>query len=77
MRSCDSVSCSAHSSGIASIPESAALLQDLNAAAAAARLGLDSSLDIHSGSNSYGRQQLDCGPRRWASGAPWHVMRKR
>lgn len=57
--------CAAHSSGIPTIPESQALLQDLNAAAAAARLGLDSSLDMRTTSNgSYGGQQLDCGPRR-------------
>ena len=56
----------AHSAGIASIPESQALLQNLNAAAAAARLGLDSSLDFHSASNAsyHGGQNLDSGPRR-------------
>ena len=49
-----------------SIPESTAFLQDLNAAAAAARLGLDSSLDMHSGGSAptYTRQQLEAGPRR-------------
>ena len=60
--------CAAHSAGIATIPESQALLQDLNAAAAAARLGLDSSLDMHNSSTgSYGGQHLDSGPRRHES----------